>query len=31
MARAAKAGCRVENGFSMLRSQARGQQVHFKA
>ena len=31
MARAAKAGCRVENGFSMLRSQARGQQGHFKA
>ena len=31
MARAAKAGCRVENGFSMLRSQARGQQEHFKA
>ena len=31
MARAAKAGCRVENGFSMLRSQARGQQVHFMA
>ena len=31
MARAAKAGCRVENGFSMLRSQARGQQRHFTA
>jgi shikimate 5-dehydrogenase len=31
MARAAKAGCRVENGFSMLRSQARGQQGHFTA
>ena len=31
MARAAKAGCRVENGFSMLKSQARGQQVHFMA
>ena len=31
MARAAKAGCRVENGFSMLRAQARGQQVHFMA
>ena len=31
MARAAKAGCRVENGFSMLRSQARGQQGHFMA
>ncbi len=29
MARAAKAGCRVENGFSMLRAQARGQQRHF--
>ena len=29
MARAAKAGCRVENGFSMLRAQARGQQAHF--
>ena len=29
MARAAKAGCRVENGFSMLRAQARGQQSHF--
>ena len=31
MARAAKAGCRVENGFSMLKSQARGQQRHFTA
>ena len=31
MARAAKAGCRVENGFSMLKSQARGQQGHFTA
>ncbi len=31
MARAAKAGCRVENGFSMLRAQARGQQRHFTA
>ena len=31
MARAAKAGCRVENGFSMLRAQARGQQRHFMA
>ena len=29
MARAAKAGCRVENGLSMLRAQARGQQRHF--
>jgi chorismate synthase/shikimate 5-dehydrogenase len=29
MARAAKAGCRVENGFSMLRAQAQGQQAHF--
>ena len=29
MARAAKAGCRVENGFSMLRAQAHGQQRHF--
>ncbi len=29
MARAAKAGCRVENGFSMLKAQARGQQAHF--
>ena len=29
MARAAKAGCRVENGFSMLQAQARGQQKHF--
>ena len=29
MARAAKAGCRVENGFSMLQAQARGQQRHF--
>ena len=29
MSRAAKAGCRVENGFSMLRAQARGQQRHF--
>ena len=29
MARAAKAGCRVEDGFSMLRAQARGQQRHF--
>ena len=29
MARAAKAGCRVENGFSMLKAQARGQQRHF--
>ena len=31
MARAAEAGCRVENGFSMLKSQARGQQRHFTA
>ena len=31
MARASKAGCRVENGFSMLRAQARGQQRHFMA
>ena len=31
MARAAKAGCRVENGFSMLKSQACGQQRHFTA
>ena len=31
MARAAKAGCRVENGFSMLRAQALGQQRHFTA
>ncbi len=31
MARAAKAGCRVENGFSMLQAQARGQQRHFVA
>ncbi len=29
MARAAAAGCRVENGFSMLKAQARGQQRHF--
>jgi 3-dehydroquinate dehydratase/shikimate dehydrogenase len=29
MARAAKAGCRVENGFSMLLAQARAQRVRY--
>ena len=29
MARATAVGCRVENGFSMLQAQARGQQRHF--
>ena len=29
MARAAEAGCRVENGFSMLVSQARAQREHY--
>jgi len=31
MARARAAGCRVENGFSMLVAQARGQQARFSA